>query len=413
MTAPGPARAFLGNRLRQLRHGALDEGEEIHRQPPGRALLGAARRHHRPDQRGQHRSGVLPPDQIEAFHGLVDEVQHVAAVGVDPLGAGHEQQLGQRRRRGTTGDRGEQGALGTVAMAHGRPAPQPALQGRRVDRALERGAVAAWCLARAIGGDPPRAVEQGEAGLLLRQPGHQISQSREDGQADTPTVPMLRSEQRDLAQHRRRRLACAEQATHRLGDDQIQIVGQAVREPAAPVTHRVGMVEHGLYPDVFLADLDRTGRHVVRPQVERAAAGQIEPGVMPMAGQDAVLDRPAVEREAHMRAAVVEGGEKMHARYIITERAAVRFDVGLDDGDAGQNVPITILPYAEHQRWVATFNEQEPSSSGTAPFLTSVRGARSSSVDRPHTGPASKGKAECDSCGIYRMGYAGSWVTTV
>ena len=309
MTAPGPARAFLGSRLRQLRHGALDEGGEIHRQPPGRALLGAARRHHRPDQRGQHRSGVLPPDQIEAFEGLVDEVQHVAAVGVDPLGAGHEQQLGQHRRRGTTGDRGEQGALGTVAMAHGRPAPQPALQGRRVDGALERGAVAAWCLAGAIGGNPPRAVEQGEAGLLLRQFGHQIAQSREDGQADTPTVPILRAEQCDLAQHRRRRLALSQQATHRLGDDQIQIVGQAVREAAAPVTHRVGMVEHGLYPDLFPADLDRTGRDVVRPQVERAAAGQIEPGVMPMAGQDAVLDRPAVEREAHMRAAVVEGAD--------------------------------------------------------------------------------------------------------
>ena len=142
MTVPGRARAFLGNRLRQLRHGSLDKGEEIHRQPPGRALLGAARRHHRPDQRWQHRSGVLPADQVEAFQGLVDEVQHVAAVGVDPLGAGHEQQLGQSRRRGTTGDRGEQGALGTVAMANGRPAPQPALQGRRVDGALERGPIA-------------------------------------------------------------------------------------------------------------------------------------------------------------------------------------------------------------------------------------------------------------------------------
>src|SRR5215211_2091499 len=30
---------------------------------------------------------------------------------------------------------------------------------------------------------------------------------------------------------------------------------------------------------------------------------------MPVAGQDAVLDRPAVEREAHVRAAVVEGAD--------------------------------------------------------------------------------------------------------
>ena len=252
---------------------------------------------------------MLPADQVEAFQGLVDEVEHVAAIGVDPLGPGHEQQLGQHRRRGTTGDRGEQGALRGVAMAHARPAPQPALQDRRVGGAGERGAVAAWCLAGAVASDAPRAVEQGEAGLLLRQLRQQVAESGEDRQADAPAVPILRAEQRDLAQHRRRWLALCRQASHRLGDDQIQIVGHAVREPAAPVTHRVGMVEHGLYPDVFPADLDRTGRHVVRPQVERAAAGQIEPGVMPMTGQDAVLDRPAIEREAHVRAAIVESAD--------------------------------------------------------------------------------------------------------
>ena len=56
-----------------------------------------------------------------------------------------------------------------------------------------------------------------------------------------------------------------------------------------------------------LAQLDRTGGNVVRPQIERAAAGEVEAGVMPMTGQDAVLDAATVERKAHMRAAVVEG----------------------------------------------------------------------------------------------------------
>ena len=55
-----------------------------------------------------------------------------------------------------------------------------------------------------------------------------------------------------------------------------------------------------------LAHLDGTGRHVVGPQIEGAAARQIEAGVMPMAGQDAVLDAAAVERKTHMRAAIVE-----------------------------------------------------------------------------------------------------------
>ena len=63
----------------------------------------------------------------------------------------------------------------------------------------------------------------------------------------------------------------------------------------------------GLDPDLAVAHLDRAGRYVVGPQIEGAAARQIEARVMPMTGQDAVLDAAAIERKAHMRAAIVEG----------------------------------------------------------------------------------------------------------
>jgi hypothetical protein len=54
-----------------------------------------------------------------------------------------------------------------------------------------------------------------------------------------------------------------------------------------------------------------------------------------------------------------QNGEKMHARYIITERGAVRFDAGLDEGrSSSETTPVTLLPYSEHQHWLSTFNEQ-------------------------------------------------------
>src|SRR5262245_62367073 len=55
-----------------------------------------------------------------------------------------------------------------------------------------------------------------------------------------------------------------------------------------------------------MTQLDRTGRDIVGPQIEGAAALEIEARVMPMTGEDAVLDGAAIKRKAHMRAAVVE-----------------------------------------------------------------------------------------------------------
>jgi hypothetical protein len=66
---------------------------------------------------------VLPADQVEAFASLVDEVDRMAAVREGAVGRRREQQARERGRRGPAGDGGEQGALGSVAMTHGRPVP--------------------------------------------------------------------------------------------------------------------------------------------------------------------------------------------------------------------------------------------------------------------------------------------------
>jgi hypothetical protein len=93
---------------------------------------------------------------------------------------------------------------------------------------------------------------------------------------------------------------------HRLGDDKTEIVCQAVRKPLAPVGGGVGMTECGFHPNVSIAYLDGANRCVVCPQVEGAATFEIEAGVVPMTGQDSVLEAAALEREAHVGATIVE-----------------------------------------------------------------------------------------------------------
>ena len=84
---------------------------------------------------------------------------------------------------------------------------------------------------------------------------------------------------------------------------------KAVIEPLAPVRGGVGVTERGLHPELSVTHLDREGRRVVRPEIESAAAFEVEAGVVPMTGQDSVLDAAPVEWEAHVRATVIEGDD--------------------------------------------------------------------------------------------------------
>jgi hypothetical protein len=67
------------------------------------------------------------------------------------------------------------------------------------------------------------------------------------------------------------------------------------------------MTERGLHPDFAITQFDRELRYIVCPQIKGAAAFEIEAGVVPMASQDSVLDAAALQREAHVRAPIVEG----------------------------------------------------------------------------------------------------------
>ena len=250
---------------------------------------------------------MLPADQVEAFESLVDEIEQMPAIGIDAIRRGRDQKVGQGRRRRPGGNRREEGALGRLPVPHPGPMPQPPLEHGQIGLTGEGSTIPPRRLALTVRGHPAGAMEQGEVSFLLRQHRQQVAKGRKDRQADTPAVPVLEPEERDLPDdlggwHVRRQLA-----PHGLGDDQVEIVGQALLQAPTPMSGWVGMAEDGLHPHLAgLAHLDRAGRHVVGPEIEGAAAGEIEPGMVPVAGQDPVCDAAALQRETHVRAAVVE-----------------------------------------------------------------------------------------------------------
>ena len=72
---------------------------------------------------------------------------------------------------------------------------------------------------------------------------------------------------------------------------------EAVVEPLAPMRGRISVAKDGSHPDFAVTHLDRAGWYVVCPQVERTATREIEAGVVPVAGQGAVLDAAAIQRK--------------------------------------------------------------------------------------------------------------------
>jgi hypothetical protein len=48
----------------------------------------------------------------------------------------------------------------------------------------------------------------------------------------------------------------------------------------------------------------------------------------------------------------IESGEKLHARYVLTDRGGIRFDVGLDEGKPGETTDVSLLSQNLYEtRW--------------------------------------------------------------
>ena len=137
--------------------------------------------------------------------------------------------------------------------------------------------------------------------------GQQVHHAGVDGQALPPAgLPVARPEVEARAERPGRGLTAFEEPDDRLGQDQGDVALEAVPQPPLPVGRRV-FPRRRVHPHLAVANLRGEGADVVGPEVEGAAGGQVEAGVVPVTGQDAVLDGAPVQGEAHVGAAVVDG----------------------------------------------------------------------------------------------------------
>src|SRR5262249_7318983 len=128
----------------------------------------------------------------------------------------------------------------------------------------------------------------------------------EGGEPGPPALAVGSPIEQSVAHDFRGRHACRGSSQHRLANHQADVVGKAVMQSAAPMCRLIAHCPPGRHPHVTVDNAHYAQGHVVGPQVEGRPAAQVETGMMPVAGENAVLDAAAVERKTHMRAAVVE-----------------------------------------------------------------------------------------------------------
>ena len=114
---------------------------------------------------------MLPADEVEALERLVEKVERMSAIGKGTVGLGRQHEAGEFARGTSARNRSQHGALGSLAMAHSRPTPQPPLERDNVRPARKRRPLLARRLPLAVIRHASGAMEEGQIGLLLREQG--------------------------------------------------------------------------------------------------------------------------------------------------------------------------------------------------------------------------------------------------
>ena len=153
-------------------------------------------------------------------------------------------------------------------------------------------------------------MHEGQAKVVRIEGRQDIGHGGEDRQTCPPTCcPIGNPEGHAGPQGGGRTLARTQhldETEHGLGRDQRQALLQAFLEPAEMVGGGVGDRTKD-HDHVVTVDLDVVGPYVVGEGVEGPTGCQVEAGMVPVTRQEPVLDRAPVQREAHVRAPVVDG----------------------------------------------------------------------------------------------------------
>ncbi len=252
--------------------------------------------------------GVERPEMAEGLERLVGEVERVPAVDVDVIGDGGEHRRFDLVRR-AGGDRRRQRALGAIGVAGVDEPPVPTEDALdRLVGSAERSVGEPWGLAADVAGEEGERMDEGERPVARREPGQQVRHAGQHGHpAPPPVATVAFPEPVGDLEDRPFSAGQFEQRRHGLGDHQREAVFEPVLQPPAPPLGgsraRAGTNGDGIVVGV---DQHLEPGGVVGPRVERATAGEVEPGVVPMAGDEAGLDRPLVQRETEVRAPILD-----------------------------------------------------------------------------------------------------------
>ena len=142
----------------------------------------------------------------------------------------------------------------------------------------------------------------------------QIDHAGEDRESLPPALPAIPRTEFEADPGRQNWIpGTVEHGDGVLGDHQRDIALQALAQPGALSLQGICRWSQ-IDPHLVPADVDRVGSNIAGPGIERPTGRDIEAGMVPVAGQDTVLDGPAMQWEAHVRAAIVQGIDALALR---------------------------------------------------------------------------------------------------
>jgi hypothetical protein len=116
---------------------------------------------------------------------------------------------------------------------------------------------------------------------------------------------MFYSEQRDLPNEVSIIDTGLEKRDEGLGLNETDILLHPLSEPAEIVFAPAGLPWQRSDVDNSITNFDIVGGRIIGPKIESTAAAQVESGVMPMAGENAVLNAAAMERKSQVWTTII------------------------------------------------------------------------------------------------------------
>ena len=157
-----------------------------------------------------------------------------------------------------------------------------------------------------VGRDVGEPVVERESSVLRVEPRcevHEAGQRREA--AEPPSASTAHSEGEPSTERVRTARVGLEEDQHRLREDERNVTFEPVLEPNALAGDRVARLRD-VHEDLVAVDADGEATQLVRELVERPARLEVEARVVPVAREDSVAHGSAMQRETHVRTAVVD-----------------------------------------------------------------------------------------------------------